>query len=230
MQSGGGQMLGSLFGSGVANEVPLPKVPYCEPWSLIERLKHEKEVIGIYLSGDPLDEYAVEIQSFCSSSIADLPKHTGKDAVTLGCIVTDIKVRTAKNGNSFAIATVEDFTETFELSLFGSDYVNFRNYFEPGNTLQLKGSYKPGWRGDQLEFKLQQVALLSELRQNIRRVTVNVYLHEVTERFIQTVARVCTQHPGNTPLHIRVYQPKQNTTSSYLVKGPKLLTSTSPLL
>ena len=194
----------SLFGASVSNNVNMPKIEDCEEWPLIERLNKERETIGVYLSGHPLDNYKAEMDNFCTTSFDNLDSCKDKD-VSVGGIVMDAMHKTGKNGKPFGRFTIEDYSGSFEMTLFGEDYVNFRNYFDAGQFVFIKGRYQGNWRGDRYELKVQQVRLLSSLmEENAKSVTVTVALQQIDDTMIDTLRRLCKQHPGQMALKMQI--------------------------
>lgn len=196
----------SLFGdSSAAAQVVEPDIPHTAHWSLIERLTAEKEMIGIYLTGHPLDDYRTEIESLCNCTIERLSESRNKSDLTIGCMVTSMQVRTAKNGNNFGIITIEDFSHSHELSLFGNDFATYKGFFEAGNYLQIRARFAPNWRGDDYELKIQGVSLLSELKDKIKRLTLQLPLMYIDDQLVQQLSQLTTQYPGNAQLQLKVY-------------------------
>ena len=194
----------SLFGASSKSTVQTPKVEDCEEWPLIERLNKERETIGIYLSGHPLDNYKAEMDNFCTTSFDNLDNCKDKD-VSVGGIVMDAMHKTGKNGKPFGRFTVEDYSGSFEMTLFGEDYINFRNYFDAGQFVFIKGRYQGNWRGDRYELKVQQVRLLSSLmEENAKSVTITVALQGINDDMITKLRRLCKQHPGQMALKMQI--------------------------
>src|SRR5690606_8425357 len=101
----------SLFGGGAAVESPLPKIPDVPPWTQAEMLRREKDVVGFYISGHPLDQFKLEIDSYCTCALNQLDDYKGRDVNVAG-MVTEIVIRTGRNGNPFALFTIEDYDTT----------------------------------------------------------------------------------------------------------------------
>ncbi len=197
----------SLFGAAVLDqEVATPTVYDCEDWGLMERLKREREVTGIFLSGHPLDDYKMEVDFFCNATLDDIEKRPNSE-LSIGCIVMSAEHRLTKNGNGFGKFLVEDFNNAYELVLFGDDYVTFKNYFEEGRAVQIKGQYKNrGWgNNDRYEFKLSKVRLLATiLEEEAKQITVSIPLDIIDNTFITRMQNLCHQHPGKLSLAINV--------------------------
>lgn len=193
----------SLFSDTVSADIKEPDIPKCNEWTLVEKLQHERDVVGIFISGHPLDTYRAEISSLCNCSLGELEKFKGKE-VTIGCMVTDVQHRETKNGKPYGRFMLEGFDSNYELALFGEDYINFRNYFDVGHFLFLKGKYTTGWKSDQYELKLNQVMLLSSLRDNIKKIALHVSLDQINEVLINKLEMLCKQHSGNISVVVKV--------------------------
>ncbi len=197
----------SLFGAAVLDqEVATPTVYECEEWSLMERLKKEREVTGIFLSGHPLDDYKLEVDFFCTATLDDIQKRPNKD-LKIGCIVMSAERRMTKNGREFGKFVVEDFNNSYEIVMFGDDYVQHNSYFQEGRALQIKGMYKNrGWgNNDRFEFKVSKVKLLSTiLESEAKQVTLSIPLDVIDNTLITRIQNLCHQHPGKMSLAMNV--------------------------
>ncbi|MFM6937859.1 MAG: DNA polymerase III subunit alpha, partial [Aquirufa sp.] len=154
-------------------EVPAPKLPPCEPWTLTELLDHEKEVTGIFMSGHPLDHFKFEIRNYGITYLQEF--NEVKEAVTLQAnpgrvfrlagLVTDAQHRVTKTGRNFGSFTIEDFSGKSEFMLWSDDYVRFSNYLEKGKNLFITGQFKTRWgKENEFEFKVQSVILLESIK------------------------------------------------------------------
>ncbi len=194
----------SLFGMSLMDSVEEPDIPECEEWTPIKRLNHERDVIGIYLSGHPLDSFKVEIDSFCNTTLENLPNCKNRD-IAVGGIVMESIHKVSKNGKPFGRFIIEDYSGNFEISLFGEDYVNFKNYFENGSFLFIKGHYKPNWRGDSFELKIGQVKLLSSLLEEYARaITLKIALTQINDDMIMELLHLCNRYPGKMVVNFKV--------------------------
>lgn len=198
----------SLFGGGGSDMVVTePEIPRCEQWSLLEKLNAEREMIGIYLTGHPLDEYRSEVESYCNCTIDKLPQFRNKEFTMAGMVVkTDIK--TAKNGNQFGIITLEDFENTKEITLFGNDFAQYNAFFQVGSFVHIRARYLPNYRGDDFDIKIQEVNLLAELKERTRRAVLTTELSTVTEEWVKNLERICLKNPGKVILTVMVNDPK----------------------
>ena len=165
----------SLFGGTNNNvEVPLPKIPACEKWGDIEKLKKEKEVVGFYISGHPLDQFKLELENFCTCSVDKVFEFKNRD-VSIGGIISKSIIRQSKNGKSFVIFSIEDYFDTLELVLFGEDFLKFERYARVGEFLYIKGKIQQRFHTDQWEFKIQSIQLLHDIRNKLcKNIQINL--------------------------------------------------------
>ena len=198
----------SLFGGSVASYIPEPVMPESDEWALIERLKYEKEVIGIYLTGHPLDNYKVEMERFCNTSIADLKMmqkarsgEGGEEIMTafnnlrkkgeicVGGLVSNVQHKMTKTGKPFGTFVLEDYNESYEFVLFSEDYVKFRNLMVDGYFLHLKGIIEEKFRQkDNWDMKILSMSLLSEMRDKLTKsLTVCLDLTSLTSQMLDSI-------------------------------------------
>ncbi len=201
----------SLFGGTSAIEIQKPTAPECEEWSKLERLGKEKELIGIYLSAHPLDDYKLVINASNIvelSRLTDLKAFNGNEIKAAG-IVTSVEHRTAKNGNPFGSLTIEDYRDTYKFMLFGKDYLTYKTYMEEGYSLLIKGKAMPSFRNkEELEFKISSISMLSDLGDNVlKSIAIKVPIESVTEDFLTEIMTHAKQHSGKAILKFLVYEP-----------------------
>ena len=130
----------SLFGGTEAIEIATPPIPDAESWSTIERLNRERELVGIYLSAHPLDEYSIILNSLCNthcSELGDKQELAKKEDVVLGGIITGVKSKFTKTGKPCGFVTLEDFEGSGELALFGEDWGKWRGIMVEGSTIYI---------------------------------------------------------------------------------------------
>ncbi len=196
----------SLFGgdTGVA-DVTEPTVNGSEEWSLLEKLKKEKEVTGVYISGHPLDDYRLEISTFTNSKLNEIDKKKDKEVRVAG-IVTATETKIAKNGNPYCRFSIEDFDGTYNFSIFSKDYMTFKTYIETnGALLHITGKYQPRWNGDEYEFKITKIDLLSDIRTKLTKaLTLQIPIDDVDEGMTDKIYNVAQKYPGNIKLRIRL--------------------------
>ncbi len=208
----------SLFGEESSADIPEPKIPVCEEWHKLIQLKNEKDVVGFFISGHPLDTYKLEMENFCFHSVSDtkkLEENKNKELV-FGGIVTAVHNGVTKTGNPWGKITLEDYRESAELAFFGEDYVKFKQYMVNGLFLYIKGKVQERFRqADNLEFKASNIQLLSELRDKLAKtITINVGLSELNDDFILKVEEILSENanvqPRNCLLRFRVIDAEEN--------------------
>ncbi len=199
-QKGQANAQASLFGAALMDTVVQPEMPICEEWALMERLKKEKEMTGIYLSGHPLDNHKAAIDHFSNCTFEDIEKMKDK-AVRIGGLVTMVESRYTKTGKPFAKIYMEDYSGNYDFMLWGEDYLKHKNFLEAGTAVFLTGEYAPNWKGNEYELKVNQVNLLSELlEKRAHKIRLQIELSDINDDLIATIHKLCEDHPGNMQL------------------------------
>ena len=200
----------SLFGGdaaegGQAIEIPAPTPPRCEAYSEIEKLNIEKEVVGFYITGHPLDEYKMEINHFCTDSIVNYENHKGKPANFAG-IITRTAERQTKRGSSFGLFTVEDYNGAVDLALFGEEYLRYRHLLQEGNFIYMKGSVQTRYKSeDQWEFRANNIELLCEVRHKLcKGISIDINAEDVDEKFVEDIQLILADHLGSAKFSINL--------------------------
>jgi DNA polymerase-3 subunit alpha len=225
----------SLFGGSVADMIYEPSLPVAPEWSLIDRLKYEKDAIGIFLSGHPLDNYKLELKEFCQHKVKHLSLvnkiRTGDSneevlaefegiknrELVVGGLVVIAAQRMTKTGKPFGTIVFEDYDDTCELALFGDDFIKFKQFLTDGYFLQIRGRVGERFRkeGD-WEFKITSINLLSELRDKLAKsVTIQVPIEKITDDFMGKIHAILEENKANTDhqncqLLFDVYDREQN--------------------
>ena len=194
----------SLFGGENMVEIATPEIIPAPAWGDLERLNKERELVGIYLSAHPLDEYAVILKHVCNVQMAELNNLTplqNKDLI-IGGIVTGVREGQTKKGNPFGIAKVEDYSGSSEFAFFGSDWVEKKSFFNVGMFLYMKGKCQPKqWRQDEYEVKINSIELLPEVKDKIiEKLTITLPLSAIDEELIEELDALVKEHPGNAEL------------------------------
>ena len=209
----------SLFGGGGGNaEIPLPSVAPMEPFSQIQQLNIEKEVVGLFISGHPLDQYKLEIESFTNTpltALADLESLKGKNELKMAGSVSSFAHRTTKNGKPFGTLTLEDYHGSHTFFLFGDDYVKFKEYFMNGWFLFLSASVAPRKWGaeNELEIKINSMMLLSEVRgKMVKGIRVNIDLDDLNYDLMEKLEAITAKFKGDAKLYIDVIDRRENIT------------------
>ncbi len=191
----------SLFGEAGGFELVRPEPAPCADWSKLEKLNKEKQVIGIYLSSHPLDDYRLEINAFCNATLADLQnlhEFANRDVCVAG-IVTETRSGVTKNGKPFGGFTLQDYTDSFTFLLFDKDYVTFSNFFVTDYHLLVRGKVQGRhYNPDELEFRIREVHLLSAVRDDlISSITIKLKTELVNPGFIDNLKTIISENPGN---------------------------------
>ncbi len=199
----------SLFGGFGSVEIATPEIPAAESWSDLERLDKERELVGIYLSAHPLDEYAVILEHVCTTHLDELNEQLTSLAnrdITLGGIVTGLREGYTKKGNPFGIAKIEDYSGATELPLFGQDWIDWGRYMQQGCFLFIHAKVQPKqWRQDELEVKINKIELLPDVKDKlIERITISTTLDALDETILTEMSTLVNGHPGNAELHFHI--------------------------
>ena len=199
----------SLFGGAGEVAIPLPKIENIEPYGQIEQLNIEKEVVGLYISGHPLDQFKFEIDQFCNASldaIKDLNSLRNKGTIKLSGIVTSAQHKTSKNGKPFGVLTLEDYTSSHTFYVFSDDYMRLKEYFETGWFLFVQGSVQTRWKSEELEFKINDLAHLSEIRERYTKgIVLNIHLEDLNYDLVDKLDRMAEDFPGECNLKFNVF-------------------------
>lgn len=190
----------SLFGDSSEIQIPEPKVPQAEIWENLLQLKHEREVVGFYLSGHPLDNYRLEMEIFCKnklSELRDMEKLQGKE-LFFGGMIANVNHRTSKTGKPFGNFTLEDYHDSFEFVLFGEDYVKYKSYLSVGYFVYICGRVQEQWNNsDRVEFKITNMQLLSDIREKmLRSITLCFPISAISDKFIDEFENIIKENTG----------------------------------
>ena len=195
----------SLFGGTEEIEIATPEIISAPTWSDLERLNKERELVGIYLSAHPLDEYAVILEDVCNThmiQLADLTPLQNHD-LTMGGIVTGVREGYTRTGKPYGIAKIEDYSGTGEFAFFGNEWVDKKNFFVEGMFLYLKGKCQPKqWKPDEWEIKVNTIELLPDVKDRlIEKLTVTAPLSAINDEMIMELGSMVKDSPGNTELY-----------------------------
>jgi DNA polymerase-3 subunit alpha len=220
------QSLFGELGAGTGNDISMPKIPVSEPWSVMEQLKNEKEVVGVYISGHPLDEYKIEIQNFCNSN-SGLLESRPNIVQSFAGIVTKINVRTSGNGNQFMIFTLEDYAGNYEFALFAKDFIQFERFIAQDRLLYIQGSYQlKNKHTDQMVFKIQSIELLTEiLEERTKELRLRLNLSYLNLDTVDYLEDLFDQYKGNKKVILEVYDEQDRVQLDFLSRKVQLTIS-----
>ena len=216
----------SLFGGDTGTtDITPPVIPACAEWSQLEKLNKEREVIGLYLSAHPLDDYKVIIRNMCKTQVGDLDhldELKGKEIAVAGMVVSVQNLMT-KTGKPWGKFKLEDYNGTHEFALFGKDYENFRKYLFSDYFLFIRGRVQPRPYNDQeLEFRITSMMQLSELQEAVKEVHVQLAVEEITRDLIARMGRSVKEAKGNTLLRLNVYDRQAQVSLNLFSKSYKV--------
>ena len=198
----------SLFGGENIIEVATPDIPQAERWSDLDRLNKERELVGIYLSAHPLDEFAVILNNVCNTHMSELENRealVGRE-ITMGGIVTSVRRGISKNGKPYGIAKIEDYSGSAELPFFGNDWVTWQNYLGERMFLIIKARCQPSqWNKDKLDLRVTSIELLPDVKERlIEKITIFIPLTLLDKALIAELSDLTKAHPGNARLCFKV--------------------------
>ncbi len=204
----------SLFGDTSDVQIAEPQVPPCEEWGTMEKLAREKEVVGIYISGHPLDDFKIEMDTFCSAGLSvfnHLNQYIGRD-MSFGGVVTDVQHRVSKMGKGWASFTVEDYTDSFEFRIYGEEYLKFRHFLVKSSFVYVKVFIKEGWKNKdsnqigEPRLQFSNFMLLHDVMETYaKKLSIQVNLQQLQPGFIQSLHELIQLHKGDTTINFIVY-------------------------
>jgi DNA polymerase III subunit alpha len=199
----------SLFADFAEVEIPDPELPTCEPWPALKQLNSEKDVIGFYVSGHPLDQYQIELKYICRDTVdglkSNLRNYLTRD-FSIGVMVNTAQHRVSKTGRPFGTITVEDFSGSLPISLFSETYLRYKHLMVSGEFLFIKGDVSPRFQGsEELSIRIKEIRLLSEVLDHfVKVISISVDLNkmEVDEELAQRILAIIQASPGNSRLKV----------------------------
>ncbi|HMB62841.1 MAG TPA: DNA polymerase III subunit alpha [Eudoraea sp.] len=205
----------SLFGDASEVQIPEPIVPPCDEWGTMEKLRREKEVVGIYISGHPLDDFHKEISAFSNAQVSDftaLEEYVNRELCVAG-VITDVQHRVSKNAKGWALFTMEDYSDSFEFRIFGEEYLRFRHFLMINSFVFIKAFVKEGWvnrdtgkKGDP-RLQYNSFMLLQEVMETFaKKLTIKLNIDGLKEKNILELKKTLALHKGKHPLHFTLYE------------------------
>ncbi len=204
------QAQNSLFGGFDDIEIATPVVPKNDiRWSDIERLNKERELVGIYLSAHPLDEYKIILDNLCNAKcadLADISKLNGREDIILGGIVTAVRQKFTKSGEPCGFITVEDFEGSGEIPLFGQDWGRWNGMFTEGASVYVTAKLQPRFmHSNQMEFKVQNVEYLQRVKEKaVERITISMNTDLLDNQVVADLNEIIYSNPGKTQLFFQL--------------------------
>ena len=219
-QSEQSSMQNSLFGDMGGVEIQTPPVPECEPWSTMELLKRERELVGIYLSAHPLDDYAVVLKHMCNLNCSQIGREMDKKAfasieeLTFGGIVTSASQRWTKTNKPFGIVTIEDFEGQGELALFGEEWTKWQSMLQEEYHVYITAQCVQRFRNnpDAYDMVIKKIEFLSDVKEkSIEKFTVYMEASMFNDAQLTDLETTLKSSDGKVPLYINIHDAKNNT-------------------
>ncbi|MCO7721569.1 DNA polymerase III subunit alpha [Myroides odoratimimus] len=205
----------SLFGESSEVQIPEPLLPICEEWSTMEKLAKEKEVVGIYISGHPLDDFKFEMRYFCNvkvEELTDLNPFTGRNLM-FGGMISDVQFRTSAKGKDWAMFTIEGYDESFEFRMFNEEFLKFRHFLLNNTFVYIKILVKEGWvnkdTGEKSEPRIQfvEMKLLHEVIPTYaKKLTVVMNVKDVASRQAELIKDAFSRYQGDSFVNFEVLE------------------------
>jgi len=196
-----------LFEDDEAYQIVVPAIPKAEPWASSYTLSKEKEVIGIYISGHPMDDFKKEINAFCFGNLGMLKEpenHKGRE-LFIPVVVLSAEERQSLKGNTFGHVMIEDYTDQYKMTVFGENFLRFRHFFQPGVFLTVRGKIDAHWNSNRYEFILTDVELLQNLRdKRVKGLHVTMTNAEVNHVMIEDLNQVFTKYQGSCDVQFTI--------------------------
>ncbi len=204
----------SLFGSDMV-EIATPPIPECEPWSSIERLNKERDLVGIYLSAHPLDEFSMILNHLCNTrcpELADKEELAKKETLTFGGVVTAVKSKFARNGTPCGFVTIEDFTGSGELALFGEEWAKWRGMFNEASTIYIQAKSVQKFRGSNIyDIRIGDIQYMQTVKEkSIDRLTIVINGDLIDTATVSDLVAAIDACPGKTSLYVQIHDANGN--------------------
>lgn len=205
----------SLFGESSDVQIAEPIVPPCEEWSTMEKLAKEKEVVGIYISGHPLDDYRFEMKYFCNAKLVhlkNLEPLVGKN-LTFAGIVTNVQYRTGKNGKDWAMFTLEGYDESHDFRIFDEEYLKFRHFLVNNQFIYFRVNIKEGWvnretgKKSEPRITFQDAKLLADVLPTFaKKISIQLNIYDLQQNLIQHLNTVFQTNKGDNQVSFEVLE------------------------
>ena len=209
----------SLFGDAEAVEIAHPVPPKVEGWSTIEKLNRERDLVGIYLSAHPLDDFSIILNSMCNTHCSELarenfPELAKKEDIVVGGIVTGVKSKFTKNGKPCGFVTIEDFEGIGELAFFGEEWGRWRGMLAEGCIVYITGKCMPRYRDNNsiFDLRINNIEYMQTVRDNqIQKLTITMAAEAIDETVVTDLKTLLEDSAGPTQLYVQLVAPDRKT-------------------
>ncbi len=212
------EAVNSLFGMASDIDIATPPVPSAEPWSTIDKLNKEKELVGIYLSAHPLDDYSLILHKMCNTHCKEIVKDNyealaAREEITFGGIITNVNQRFGKTGNPFGIVTIEDFEGPGEIALFGEDWGKWSGMLTESCSVFITAKCEKRYATSQNYYlKIENVEYLQTVKaERINRFTINVNGNDIDTTMVNDIVTTLGNKSGKTELFFNIKDDENNT-------------------
>ena len=212
----------SLFGDlSETVGIAVPPVPKADPWGLILKLQKEKDVVGIYLSGHPLDDFRYEWENF-ASPLSHVDNFKGRKVNVAGFVLR-AEHRISQKGTGWGRFTLQDYTGSLEITMFSETYAKFKSFFEEGTSIYVEGEYKQRYNSDEMEFRVLNVRLLETIgEEKTQSVTLKIPLERVSAELIERIEKLCAVHKGKHTLRMELIDFQNKERMAFTSMGKKV--------
>ena len=208
----------SLFENSSDIQVSELEIPETKKWDTIEKLSKEREVIGIYISGHPLDDFRVEMEAFCNANVSMFksPKEFIGKELTIAGVITDLEHRVSRQGKGWASFTLEDYVDSFEFRIFGEDYLKYKHLLILNNFIHIKTAVVEGWKNKETgivgdpRIQYRNFKLLQDVVKSFaRKLSIQLNLDDIKENKVKEIKQLLVKHKGDHNLSFVVYDEEE---------------------
>ncbi len=219
-QSEQSSMQNSLFGDMGGVEITTPPIPTVEPWSTMELLKKERELVGIYLSAHPLDDYAVVLNHMCNLKCTQIGREMDKkelskfEELSFGGIVTSVSSRWTKTNKPFGIITIEDFEGAGEIALFGEEWTKWQSMLQEEYPVYITAKCQQRFRNnpDAYDLVIKKIEFLSDVKdKSIDKFTIYIDSTLFADSCMTDLETMLRSNTGQVPLYFNIHDIEHNT-------------------
>lgn len=194
----------SLFGEMHQAMIAEPQVPECEEWHQLLKLEKEKDITGFYLSGHPLDQYSLEFSAFVNARLDDI-ENLQEKGLKLGGFITEVNVMQSKRGTNYARFSLQDYSGSYEFTLFNEQYESFKHLLVKGNVIYMEGIYGKQFNGDRMFFRVKDMKLLDTIGKLFTKsITLRIPLEDVDPPLVSGLSQLVAENKGDHRLRIIV--------------------------
>ncbi|MGY8919666.1 MAG: DNA polymerase III subunit alpha [Flavobacteriales bacterium] len=221
----------SLFEDSSEIQFAEPIIPSCNEWDPLEKLAREKEVVGIYISGHPLDDFKIEMNTFCNSNVTafkNMENYINKE-LAFGGILTEVEHRISRQGKGWASFTIEDYLDSYEFRIFGEDYLKFKHFLIINNFLFIKSLIKEGWQnretGKKSDPRIQfnSFKLLHDVLDSFaKKLSIQLNLNEIDNHKLERLNNIIDSFKGDHRLNFVVYDTEEKIKLDMLSENKKV--------